>query len=72
MITNKDTVRTNNDLRYIGKTRNYIFFYNKKNAVSTIYPMTEVLKISIEKSVSEIIVKPQKTRIKPINNLNSK
>jgi hypothetical protein len=41
------TITTNDTLRYVGKTRNYIFLWNKNTKASTIYPIEQFERISI-------------------------
>lgn len=48
-ITIKDNIyKSDSTEYYIGKTRNYIFFYNDTSKVVNIFPMEEVSKISLK------------------------
>lgn len=44
IIMQKDTISTNKDLRFIGKTKNYTIFYNLKYKNSFIYSNGEIKK----------------------------
>lgn len=45
VLQNNIRVSTNDSIRYIGRTENYIFFWNKNSWASTIYPSSEVKEI---------------------------
>jgi len=49
VILEKDTIVSDSTRYYIGKTNNYIFFYNEKNNNSTAIPMNRVKEISFPK-----------------------
>lgn len=51
----KDSLKIfpNDSIRYIGKTENYIFFWNKKTWTSTIYPVGDIKQIIQRKWVSK-------------------
>ena len=52
----KVTIHTNDSLRYIGKTKNYIFFYNKYSKISFVYDFNSVKELSVhENTISEFV-----------------
>jgi len=44
-----DTIIANDSILFVGKTRNFIFFYNENNHSAVIFPMGEVRKIEIKR-----------------------
>lgn len=46
LINDKDTLTTNENLRYLGNTRNYIFLWNKKEKRADVYKLQDYPKIS--------------------------
>lgn len=48
VILENKTIRTNENLRYIGKSRNYIFFYNLIEQASIVIPTKRILETKIE------------------------
>lgn len=46
-ISEKDTVKTNNTIAYVGQTKNYIFFYNRKSKQTTVYKVADAKKIKM-------------------------
>lgn len=47
LIGEKKVIRTDNSLRYIGKTRNYIFLWDKKSQTATIYTADQFPEIRV-------------------------
>lgn len=41
-LKDKTEIKTNNVIRYIGKTKNYLFLFDNSNKMSTVIPMSEV------------------------------
>lgn len=52
LLGEKDTVTTDGNLRYLGKTRNYIFIWNKKERKADIYKAEDFRKISFGRTDS--------------------
>ncbi|RFZ90104.1 hypothetical protein D0C36_22955 [Mucilaginibacter conchicola] len=46
MVTKSDTVVSTNDLRYIGKTRNYAIFYDKINGKAKVYSLGDLVQFN--------------------------
>jgi hypothetical protein len=44
---NNQKIITNDTLRYVGKTKNYIFFYRTKQNESTIYPLEKAINLNM-------------------------
>lgn len=44
-LNNSSKIVTNDTIKYLGKTQDYYFLWNKKSEVSTIYPASEIVKI---------------------------
>jgi len=44
-----DSIKSDNNIRLIGKTKNYIFFYDKKQELAIVYPMQDILKLTFQK-----------------------
>lgn len=50
LITEKDTLVSDSSYYYVGKTRNYVFWYNSKDSAMTVIPMNGIKKIIIHNS----------------------
>lgn len=48
LVFKEKTYYTNKNLKYIGKTENYLFLYNLKSNRTTILKNDELIKISIK------------------------
>lgn len=48
-LNNASKIVTNDSIKFIGKTQEYYFLWNKKTKVSTIYPASEILKIEYKR-----------------------
>jgi hypothetical protein len=44
--TDKETITTSKEYRFVGKTKNYIFFYNNVSGIADAYPLNEMKVIS--------------------------
>ena len=51
IVMDKQTISTNESYRFIGKTKNYIFFYNIKKQQADIYPNADIKNMSVRKGV---------------------
>ncbi len=49
LILKDETVKTDSANRYLGKTNNYIFFYNIESKTATAYPNRDIMSIKINK-----------------------
>jgi hypothetical protein len=47
IVNNKDTIKSNKTYYYIGRTNNYVFFYNAKNRFVDIFPEKDINKVSL-------------------------
>jgi hypothetical protein len=47
IIVKSDTIKSNSNYYYIGKTNNYLFFYNSKKQSTDVYPEKDINKISL-------------------------
>lgn len=51
----KDTITTNINYRYIGKTKNFVFFYNKNTKQADIYSAGSIKRITIGTTKTQLI-----------------
>lgn len=45
LLENNIQISTNDSIRYIGRTQNYLFFWNRKNWQTTIYPSDQIKQV---------------------------
>jgi hypothetical protein len=51
-LLNGNTIKSTKTYKYIGKTKNYVFYYNTLKDVTIIYPVEQILNISIGRSLN--------------------
>jgi predicted nucleic acid-binding Zn ribbon protein len=54
IVMEKETITTNKDLRFIGKTKNFTFFYNLSKKQALIYPNGSIKSASISEGIDYV------------------
>ena len=52
LIMGNDSIKTNNTLIYVGKTRNYVFLYNRRILQSRILKTDDIKEIKIQRAIT--------------------